>query len=67
MSQRLNRESRSNKQGNEKIRNTGKKHTESVGHHRKPNLWILGIDKGEESQVNGIGHIFKKIIEKNFP
>lgn len=36
-------------------------------HMKKASIPIIGIDKGEESQVNGIDQIFKKIIEENFP
>ena len=34
---------------------------------RRPNLWIKGIDEGEDSQANGIKQIFNRIIEENFP
>lgn len=36
-------------------------------HMKKASIPIIGIDKGEESQVNGIDQIFKKIKEENFP
>ena len=29
-------------------------------------LWIIGIDKGEEFRANGIDQNFNKIIEENF-
>ena len=34
---------------------------------RRPNLQIIGIEEGEESQVNGLDQIFNKIIEETFP
>ena len=34
---------------------------------KSPNLPIVGIVKGEESQVNGIHQTFNKIIEENAP
>ena len=34
---------------------------------RRPNLQIIGIEEGEESQVYGLDQIFNKIIEENFP
>ena len=34
---------------------------------KKPNLRIIGIDKGEELQIKGPENIFNKIIEENFP
>jgi hypothetical protein len=33
---------------------------------RRPNLWIIGIDKNEDFQFKGPVNIFTKIIE-NFP
>lgn len=36
-------------------------------HMKKASFPIIGIDEREESQVNGIDQIFKKIIEENFP
>ena len=32
-----------------------------------PNLRIIGIKEGEESQLKGPENIFSKIIEENFP
>ena len=34
---------------------------------KRPNLKIIGIEEGEESQLNGSENIFNKIIEENFP
>jgi hypothetical protein len=34
---------------------------------RRPNLWIIGIDKNEDFQLKGPANIFNKIIEENFP
>ena len=34
---------------------------------KRSNLRIIGIDKGEEYQLNGTENIFNKIIEENFP
>jgi uncharacterized coiled-coil protein SlyX len=34
---------------------------------RRPNLWITGIEKGEDSQLKGPVNILNKIIEENFP
>ena len=34
---------------------------------KRPNLHIIGIEKGEESQDNTIDQIFNRIIEENFP
>ena len=34
---------------------------------KRPNLKIIGIEKGEESQLKGPENIFNKIIEENFP
>ena len=33
---------------------------------KRPNLRIIGIDEGEESQLKGSENIFNKIIEENF-
>ena len=33
---------------------------------KKPNLWIIGVEKGEELQIKGPENIFNKIIEENF-
>lgn len=49
--------------------------TDSKRTHRKlktkqnknPNLQIVGINKGEESQIHGIDQIFNTIIKVNFP
>ena len=34
---------------------------------RKPNLRIVGIQEGNDSQIKGPENIFNKIIEENFP
>ena len=34
---------------------------------RKPNLWIIKVDKNEDFQLKGPPNIFNKIIEENFP
>ena len=34
---------------------------------RRPNLWIIGVDKNEDFQLKGPANIFHKIIEENFP
>ena len=34
---------------------------------KRPNLKIIGIEEGEESQLKGTENIFNKIIEENFP
>ena len=34
---------------------------------KRPNLRIIGIEEGEESQLKGPENIFNKIIEENFP
>ncbi len=34
---------------------------------KRPNLRIIGIEEGEEVQLNGPENIFNKIIEENFP
>ena len=34
---------------------------------RRPNLWIIGVDKNEGFQHKGPANIFNKIIEENFP
>ena len=33
----------------------------------RPNLWIIGVDENEDSQLKGPANIFNKIIEVNFP
>jgi hypothetical protein len=33
---------------------------------KTPDLRIIGIEEGEETQVKGIKNIFNKITEKNF-
>jgi hypothetical protein len=33
---------------------------------RRPSLWIIGVDKNEDSQLKGPVNIFNKIIEENF-
>jgi hypothetical protein len=34
---------------------------------KRPNLRIMGIEKGKEVQTKGIHNIFNKIITENFP
>ena len=34
---------------------------------RRPNLWIMGIEESEDSQIKGPVNIFNKITEENFP
>jgi hypothetical protein len=34
---------------------------------RRPNLRIIGIEEGEDSQLKGPVNIFNKIIKENFP
>jgi hypothetical protein len=34
---------------------------------RRPNLKIIGIEEGEDSQLKEPVNIFNKIIEENFP
>ena len=34
---------------------------------KRPNLRIIGVGEGEESQVKGKENIFNKIIQANFP
>ena len=34
---------------------------------KRPNLKIIGIEEGEESELKGPENIFNKIIEENFP
>jgi hypothetical protein len=34
---------------------------------RRPNLWLIGVDENEDSQLKGPANIFNKIIEENFP
>jgi hypothetical protein len=34
---------------------------------KRPNLRIMGIDKGEEVQAKGIHNVFNKIITEIFP
>jgi hypothetical protein len=34
---------------------------------KRPNLWIIGTEEGQEVQVKGIGKISNKIISENFP
>jgi Mg2+ and Co2+ transporter CorA len=38
--------------------------TESI---KRPNLRIMGVEKGEEVQTKGMRNIFNKIITENFP
>jgi hypothetical protein len=33
---------------------------------RRPNLWIIQVDKNEDFQLNGPVNIFNKITEENF-
>jgi hypothetical protein len=34
---------------------------------KRQNLWIIGIEEGEEIQTNAIDNLFNKIINENFP
>ena len=34
---------------------------------KRPNLRIIGIEEGEESQIQGLENNFNKVIEENFP
>jgi hypothetical protein len=34
---------------------------------KRPNLWIIGVDKKEDFQIKGPANIFNKIIEEKFP
>ena len=34
---------------------------------KRPNIRIIGIEEGEETQLKGAENIFNKIIEENFP
>jgi hypothetical protein len=34
---------------------------------RRPNQWIIGVDKNEDFQLKGPANTFNKIIEENFP
>jgi len=34
---------------------------------KKPNLRIIGMEEGEDSQIKGPENIFNKMIEENFP
>ena len=34
---------------------------------KEPNFKLIGIDDGEESQINGIDQFFNKIIKENLP
>jgi hypothetical protein len=34
---------------------------------KSPNLRIIGIKEGDDSQLKGLENIFNKIIEENFP
>ena len=38
-----------------------------MGHNKKPNLRIIGVEEGEELQIKVPENIFNKIIEENFP
>jgi hypothetical protein len=44
-----------------------KKMQELTDSIKRPNLRIMGIEKGEEVQADGIHNIFNKIITENFP
>lgn len=39
----------------------------TVGHYKRSNFHIIGIEEGEESKENGIDKIFNRIIDENFP
>jgi hypothetical protein len=43
------------------------KHPGNPGHNENQNIWIIGVDRNEDSQCKGPGNIFNKIIEQNFP
>jgi hypothetical protein len=34
---------------------------------KRPNLWIMGIQEGEEIQTKGIDNLFNNMIAKIFP
>jgi hypothetical protein len=34
---------------------------------KRPNLWIIGIKEGEETQNKGINDLFNRKIAENFP
>jgi hypothetical protein len=34
---------------------------------RRPNLWLIDIEKSKNSKFKGSVNIFNKIIEENFP
>lgn len=40
---------------------------ELINTMKRPNLWIIGIEEGKESQVNGTDQIFNRVREENFP
>jgi hypothetical protein len=46
--------------------NTGSKYSVYLSHYERRNLWIMGIEKGEETQFKVIENIFYKILKKNF-
>jgi hypothetical protein len=45
----------------------GKEMQELTDSIKRPNLRIMGIEKGEEVQAKGMHNIFNKIITENFP
>jgi hypothetical protein len=34
---------------------------------RRSNLWIIGLEESEDSQLKGPVNIFNKVLEENFP
>ena len=38
-----------------------------MGHNKKPNIRIIGVEEGEKLQTKGPENIFNKITEENFP
>lgn len=62
LSEPENKEPRSNRRMIVNIlKHTEQKLVENLRHHEKQTFWIIVTYEGE---VNSIGHIFKKIIEK---
>ena len=49
------------------LKTTNTKHPGSLGQYEMPNLWRIGIEEGEATQLNGPENIFNKIIEEKFP
>jgi|UPI00001F01F0 hypothetical protein len=55
------------KKKNKKYKNLAQSIQEIWDTITRPNLKIIGIDKGKETQVKGTESILKEIIEQNFP